>query len=175
MLTEREIERIFSWLPYREDWPVNRNANEDNIDSYFGKLISSFLNNANFNAIQIENGGTSNYIDFMCYRKGNRNYEGEGILVMVNLCAPIAAYGMSRINVSEDAWGNSGIKPEEVGIVDAPELKEIEKHITSILLENGFEIIDHKLASKILPKKVYESLDLPFSDKYLYGLFQMSS
>lgn len=117
----------------------------------------------------------SNYLDFMCYRKGNRNYVGKGILFMVNLCAPIAAYGLTEINVSGKAWGNNGIFPEEVGIIHAAELKGIEKHIIDILLENKIGIIDSEFASKLLPIDVYESLEMPFSNKYLYGLFQMST
>ena len=175
MLTEREIEKIFSWLPYREDWPVNRNEKVDNIEAYFGKLIVAFLNNTNFNCIQMETGGMSNYIDFMCYRKGDKNYKGQGILVMVNLCAPISAFGITQINVSEKAWGNNGITPKKIGVINAPELGLIEKCITNILSENNIEIIDRVFASQILPNEVYESLEMPFSNKYLYGLFQMAS
>jgi hypothetical protein len=175
MLTEKEIQKVFAWEPYRDDWPVNRNERHDNIQGYFGNLISTFLDNLNFNCIQMETGGMSNYMDFMCYRKGERSYSGHGILVLVNLCAPIAAYGITQINVDEKSWGNNGISPEEVGIIKVPELKLIEQDIIQILVDSRIEIIDHAFASQTLPKEVYDALDLPFSDKYLYGLFQMTT
>jgi len=31
--TEEELNRIFSWRPYRQDWPVDRNQKEDNISN----------------------------------------------------------------------------------------------------------------------------------------------
>lgn len=42
MLTETEIERIFSWLPYREDWPIDRNEREDNIQTTMEILLQPF-------------------------------------------------------------------------------------------------------------------------------------
>ena len=49
MLTEQEVNKIFSWLPYRDSWIVNRNQANDNIESYYGNLIKNLTKNNLFN------------------------------------------------------------------------------------------------------------------------------
>jgi hypothetical protein len=46
--TEEELNKNFSWLPYRQDWPVDRNQKEDNILSYYGDLVNSLTKNDSF-------------------------------------------------------------------------------------------------------------------------------
>jgi hypothetical protein len=175
MLSEKEIHKIFSWLPYRESWPINLDETADNINTYYGELINAFLNNRIYNCVQWETGGMSNYIDFLCYRKGDRIFDGKAIMVMVNLCAPIAAYGVTDLIVRDTSRSNNGLTPEKVGIIDRSELQEIEIEVIRILKDAQLEVIDHEFASRILPAEVFEALDLKFSNKYLYGLFQMAS
>lgn len=63
MFTEEELNRIFSWLPYRKDWPVDRNQRKDNIEGYFGGLISKFTDNIHFETYYSQDGGMTNYLE----------------------------------------------------------------------------------------------------------------
>ena len=72
MLTEQEINKIFSWLPYRDSWTVDRNQIDDNIEGYYGSLIKELTNNDLFETYYSQDGGLSNYLDFICYPKGHK-------------------------------------------------------------------------------------------------------
>jgi hypothetical protein len=88
MLTDQEINKIFSWQPYRDDWAIDRNQKNDNISSYYGNLINYLTKNSSFDTYYSEDGGLGNYLDFICYPKGYITYEGNAILVCISLCAP---------------------------------------------------------------------------------------
>ena len=174
-LTEEELNRIFSWLPYRQDWPVDRNRKEDNISSYFGVLIDSLTKNKSFDAYYSEDGGYGNYLEFICYPKSNNEYDGNAILVCVSVCAPIAAYGQIRFYKTSNSWGWGLFSADSAGIISDNQLTEIEKEISAILKTNNLELVDQEFASRSLPEVIVASLkgeNHNIGNQYLHGLFQ---
>ena len=126
MLTEQEVHNIFSWRPYRDSWTVDRD--EDNINIYYGDLISSLTQNSLFETYYSEDGGLGNYLEFMCYPNGSETYEGNAIIVCISLCAPIAAYGQTTIIKWPDGafgWGPL-FSPDNLGDITDNSLKTIE-------------------------------------------------
>lgn len=113
-MSDQEVNRVFSWRPYRDDWTVDRNKRDDNIESYYGELIHNLTKNPSFDTYYSEGGGLGNYLEFFCYPEGHRTYTGNAILVCVSLCAPIAAYGQTTLNKQLDFIGFGSIfRPEE--------------------------------------------------------------
>jgi hypothetical protein len=174
MLTDQELNRIFSWLPYRSDWPANGNQIEGNIENYFGPLLSTFRNNEIFKAYEPQDGGTSNFLEFICYPKEDL-YNGNAIAVYISFCAPIACYGQTQFFTNEKYSGHNFLKPEMVGVVTDENLKTIEEEITAIINDNQLTLINQEFANRILPQEIVDKMknnNLNFGDKYLHGLFQ---
>jgi hypothetical protein len=173
MLTEQELNKIFSWLPYRSDWPVDRTREEDDIEKYFESLLSSFRNSENFNVYEPQDGGKSNYLEFICYPM-EELYNGNAIAVYISLCAPVACYGQTQFFRNEKYSGHNFLKAEMVGVVKDDHLKNMEDEIVDILNQNQFNLISHEFANRPLPPVVVDKMknNLNFGDKYLNGLFQ---
>lgn len=176
MLTEQEVNKIFSWLPYRDSWTVDRNQVDDNIKSYYGNVINSMTENPLFDTYYSEDGGLGNYLEFICYPKGHTTYEGNAILVCISLCAPIAAYGQTTLSKGVDFIGWGGLfSTYKIGNIDDITLTSIENEIKSVLLHNNLSLLDREFASRQLPDEVVEALqDENHNDgnQYLQGIFQ---
>jgi hypothetical protein len=177
MLTEQEVNKIFSWLPYRDSWTVDRNQVDDNIENYYGNLISELTKNDFFETYYSQDGGLSNYLEFICYPKGHETYNDNSILVCVSLCSPIAAYGETRFTKTISSWGWGFIKPEQVSSISDKKLINIEKKILRILVKYKLQIVDKDFTCKLLPDEVVENLkdeNHNEGNQYLHGLFQVT-
>jgi len=176
MLTEQEIDKIFSWKPYREGWAIDRDQINDNIATHYGDLINSFRKNSLFDTYYAEDGSLSNYLEFICYPKGNITYEGNAILVCVSLCAPIAAYGQTRFNKKSDLIGRNGLfRADKIGEIADITLMGIKNEIKSILIRQDLLLLDKEFASRQLPIEVADALKYEnhnSGNQYLHGIFQ---
>jgi hypothetical protein len=175
-LTDQELNRIFSWLPYRDDWPVDRNQAKDGIQEYYGALIDQLINSELFCTYYSEDGGLGNYLEFFCYPIGRSTYEGNAVVVCVSLCAPLAAYGQTKIWIAEDSFGWGELfSPDNTNVVGDTELFDIEKEIKRILISYKLNLLDGDLAIKALPTEVIQGLQFENhndGDQYLHGIFQ---
>jgi hypothetical protein len=181
MLTDEEINRIFSWLPYRDDWPVDRNKNEDNIGAYYGDLIRELSNNEFFSTYYSDDGGLSNYLGFVCYPFANEVHGDNAVSVYVSLCAPIAAYGQTAFHKTAGLYGYSYgygfIGAEKVGDITDSKLFDIEIVIKAILKKYRIDLVDKELACRLLPNEIAESLkheNHNVGNQYLHGLFHVT-
>jgi len=174
MLSETELENIFSWRPYREDWPLTT-LNDQTILSHFGPLIKEMINNKGFACTQTQAGDFTNYLEFLCYRP-NPNDDGtdqSGILVCVSLCAPLVTYCETLFKKDKKSFVYAFPDPAEVNNVGHPQLKPIEKDLKAIFKKYGLQIIATDYAGQVLPGDMAERLDsLNFGNKILHGLFQ---
>lgn len=176
MLTDQELDKIFSWQPYRVDWPVDRNRNPDNITSLYGDLIKSLTQNKSFATFYSEDGGLGNYLEFICYPRIHKSFVGNAIIVCVSLCSPIAAFGQTRYSKAKGFFGFDGLfSPDKIGIISDNTLSEIEAEIISILLKQKLTLLNKEFVSKPLPRKVVEKLlheNHNEGTQYLHGIFQ---
>lgn len=190
-LTEEELQKIFSWRPYRPDWPIDRDAIPDYISERYGELISSLTRHPSFDCYYSEDGSMGNYLGFYCYPQGYNEYEGGALSVCISLCAPIAAYGETTLYKSPQLTGVGGqltgvggpstgvgglFSAERVGMVRDERLKEIEAHVVGILEKNGLSLIDPAFAGRPLPAYLvddphYENLNN--GRQVLHGIFQL--
>ncbi len=177
MLTEQEVNKIFSWLPYKDSWTVDRNQVDDNIESYFGDLITELTKNDLFETYYTQDGGLSNYLEFICYPFGHDTYDDNAILVCVSLCSPIAAYGQTTFTKTINSYSWGFIKPDQVSSISDDKLITIQNEITNILEKYKLDLIDKEFASRILPNEVVENMKYENhneGNQYLHGLFQMT-
>lgn len=176
MLTEQEVSKIFSWQPYRDSWTVDRNQINDNINAYYGDLISKLTQNPFFDTYYSEDGGLGNYLEFMCYPKGHDTYQGNAITVCISLCAPIAAYGQTTFSKTHDTVGWGGLfSADKIGDITDTSLAAIKKEISFILLQHNISLLEKEFASKKLPDDVIEVLKGENHNdgiQYLQGIFQ---
>jgi hypothetical protein len=176
MLTPQELDKIFSWLPYRGDWPIGRNKKEDNVDKYYGKLIVELTQNQHFETYSSEKGGLSNYLEFFCYPFGHQIYRGSAIMVCISLCAPIAAYGQVKVGKTNETFVWNGLfSPDDIGFITDGQLFEIEKEIERLLLNHNLNLIDKEFACRILPTEIVKSSNYENhneGEQYLHGIFQ---
>jgi hypothetical protein len=176
MLTEEELNKIFSWEPYRDDWPVNRNLNDDKINLHYGELIYSLTHNHKFEAYYSEDGGMANYLEFVCFPLERKLENGYAILVCVSLCAPIAAYGQTTFHKTNSFFGWGGMfAAEAVGVVTDTQLAEIEQEVSVILAKRDLFILDYDFACRLLPDEVAAQLESENHNEgrqYLHGIFQ---
>ncbi|MBL7722782.1 MAG: hypothetical protein JNK27_01480 [Chitinophagaceae bacterium] len=175
MLTDQELLKVFAWLPYRENWPIDRNQKEDNIENYYGSLIKCLTQSKIFDTYFSEDGGLGNYLEFICYPFGQHAYDGNAILVCISLCSPIAAYGQTTLHKTNNSIGWSFISPETIGSIGDPRLKSIEKEIIKTIEDNNLKLIDKVFAARQLPSEVIERLkneNHNAGTQYLHGLFQ---
>ena len=176
ILTKEELLKIISWQPYRKDWPVDRNLKEDRIEEYFGDLKAFFETNTSFESTVVQDGGLSNYLEFICYPRNKGFGKIDAITLCVSLCAPIAAYGQVGIYIDEKSFGYDFIKAENVGIIETEELSMIEQLFVPILKKRGIQILDAKEASQKISPDIYNnencSLSLHEGDQLIYAIFQ---
>jgi hypothetical protein len=176
MLTDQEVNKIFSWQPYRDDWIVSRNEKGDNMNYYYGDLITKLTNNLLFETFYSEDGSLGNYLEFISYPKGCKTYEGNAIIVCVSLCAPIAAYGQTTLNKGTDFSGWGGLfSSDNIGNITDTSLTSIESEIKSILFHQNLSLLDKEFASRQLPDEVAEALrneNHNGGNQYLQGIFQ---
>lgn len=176
MLTETEINKIFSWLPYREDWPVDRNQREDNIEKNYGPLIHQLTQNKWFDTYYSENGSLGNYLEFICYPGGYNEYNGNAILVCISVCSPFAAYGQIIIHKEHNSFGRGAMfSPDQAYSITDPALLEIEKQINIALNRSNLYLFDKDFLSKPLPGEIANSLKTESHNEgsqYLHGIFQ---
>lgn len=174
MLSETELENIFSWRPYREDWPLTT-LNDQTILSHFGPLIKEMINNKAFACTQTQAGDLTNYLEFLCYPPNVKEdgTEQSGILVCVSLCAPIVIYCETLFKKDKKSFIYGFPDPTQVSSVGHPQLKGIEKELKTIFKKYNLQILSNEYASQPLPSKMAENLDsLNFGNKILHGLFQ---
>jgi hypothetical protein len=173
ILTDAELNKIINWLPYRNDWPIDRNQIENGIQVYYGELITQFKQNSLFNLYVLHDSGMSNYLEYECYPNGDREYSGPAISVLISLCAPIAAFGQINCVITEKSASFGDIIPEEAGVITAPELFPIKSEIIKILTSKSIGILEKKFLSQTLPKELSDQIFFPLGDQYLHGIFQM--
>ncbi|RYG04819.1 MAG: hypothetical protein EOO02_05245 [Chitinophagaceae bacterium] len=101
MLSVTEFENVYSWKPYRNDWPVDMDQKDQTILEHFGALIKDMINNEAFECTQTQAGDITNYLEFLCYPSTVKddNTDQPGILVCVSICAPIAIYCESHVTM----------------------------------------------------------------------------
>lgn len=176
ILTTGELLKIISWQPYRNDWPVDRNLKEDRIEEYFGDLKVFLEKNTSFECKITQDGGLTNYLEFICYPRNKGFGKMEAIMLCVSLCAPIAAYGRVDIHKGEKSFGWGFIKAEEVGIIEPGELKMIEQLFLPILKKKGIQILDANEASQKISRDIYKnennSISLHEGDQLIHAIFQ---
>ena len=174
MLSDLELNRIIQWLPYRDDWPIDRNQIDDGISENYGALITQFKTSKVFNLYIDQNGGMSNYLAFLCYPPNSIHYSGTGILVFINLCAPVATYGETDCTISTGYYGHSSILAENNGIITLPALKDIENEILKIFSTNKIFVLEQDFLVRKLPKETIDKIDFLLGDQYIHGIFQMA-
>jgi hypothetical protein len=174
MLSETELENVFSWKPYREDWPLNT-LNDQTILSHFGPLIKDMINNQVFECTQTQAGDLTNYLEFLCYPSTvkDNGTDQSGVLVCVSLCAPVVAYCETVFTKDKKSFAYAFPDPAQVSIVEDPTLRPIEKALKTILKKYDLQIISNEYATQVLPPQMAEKLDsLNFGNKILHGIFQ---
>ena len=174
MLSENELENVFSWRPYRTDWPLNI-LNEQTILTHFGPLIKDVINNKVFECTQTQTGDLTNYLEFLCYPSTvkDNGTEQTGLLVCISLCAPVAAYCETVFKKDKKSFAYAFPDPAQVSIIEHPGLKPIEKELKSIFKKYDLLIISSDYATKQLPGSMADKLDsLNFGNKVLHGIFQ---
>ncbi|WDF79861.1 hypothetical protein PQ469_07550 [Mucilaginibacter sp. KACC 22773] len=171
MLTNEELNRILNWLPYRDDWPIDRNKTDDGINIYYGDLVNQFRNNIAFESYITQDGEMSNFIGFLCYLTKSENQQ-NAVLLYINLCAPVAAYGQVSciINGELKSWGF--LKSDDTGFVKDTSLTVVEDQIKNILYVNNIAILDKDLLSRPLPRGIITGNDFLLGDQLLDGIFQ---
>jgi hypothetical protein len=174
ILSEQEIDKIFQWLPYRDDWPIDRNQINDGINENYSGLINEFKISKDFNLCISQDGGMSNYLEFLCYPKGGLHYSGTGVLVYINLCAPIATYGQTECAISINLTSHNSLLAEDTGIIAVSELKIIENEILRIFSANGISLLEREFLGRKLPQEIIAKIDFLLGDQYLNGIFQMA-
>ena len=173
-LTLDEIEKIGKWKPYRPDWPVDINLpfGEDGQQERYGRLIHSFTKNEKFASIQYQDGGMSNFIEFICFKHGAHGLNLEAIDVSINLCAPVATYGQVSFFRQKDNHGLTHPEAKDLEQIKSDDLKDIEKEIRRILADNEVSILlTQFLDQNLLPGLVIEE-NLLEGQKMFNYLFQ---
>jgi hypothetical protein len=180
MLSELELENVFSWKPYRTDWNISlkrsdQNLSDQTILAHFGPLIKEMINNPAFSCTQTQAGDITNYLEFLCYpASADKNIpEERGLLVCVSLCAPLVAFGETLFRKDDKSFAYAFLDPALVGIVHNRNLKVIEQHLHEIISRHKLQVVTSTYASQELPKHLADNLDsLNFGNKILHGIFQ---
>lgn len=176
MLTEKEVNAIFNWQPYRSDWTVDRNQVDDNIELYYGELIHELTTSPLFETYYSEDGGLGNYLEFLCYPAISAPYEGNAILVAISLCAPVGGYGQTTIVKSRKSLGWGGMFPAaKINEISDESLKEIEHAINAIFANHSVALLDKEFVCRPLSQEVATALRFENHNEgglYLHGLFQ---
>lgn len=176
MLTDEELNKVFSWQPYRDEWKVDRNMKEDNILLVYGNLINSMTKNPLFDTYYSQDGSLGNYLEFICYPKGGITYHGNAIIVCVSLCAPISAYGQTTLNTQIDSISVGGLfNPDKTGEIADITLIDIETEIKKIIDKQNISLLNREFVGRQLPVEVWKELQYEnhnYGSQYLHGIFQ---
>ncbi len=176
-LSDDELKKIISWQPYRSDWPVDRNSKEDKIEEYFGDVMKFFKTNTSFTTKITEDGGMSNYLEFICYPNDINDGKIDAIMICLSLCAPIAIYGQISGYKEKDTFGWSFIKSENINLVESEDLKSIEQLLIPELLNKGIKLIETKEARENIPAEIYNNENGSFSlhegNQLFHAIFQV--
>jgi hypothetical protein len=178
MLSETELENIFSWRPYRPEWPVNRTSLEHSILEHFGALIKDMVNNPVFNCTQTQTGEITNYLEFLCYPSAgkSRNLDRTGLLVCVSLCAPVVAYGETIYKMDSRSFAYAFPDASQLGAVETKNLLPVETELHKIFEKHQLKIVPANYAAEPLPDDMVARLDsLNFGNTRLHALFQWKS
>ena len=174
MLSETELQNIFAWKPYREDWPLE-SLNDQTILSHFGPLIKEMVNNPGFECTQTQAGDITNYLEFLCYPPAvaDDGRDQSGILVCVSLCAPLAVYCETIFKKDKRSFAYAFPDPAQINSIKHPKLKAIEKELKSILEKFHLKLISKEFANSTLPAQLADNLDsLNFGNRNLHAIFQ---
>lgn len=168
MLSEHELNKVFSWLPYRETWTAATTK------QFYDKLIEEFTGNEYFETFFSHDGGMTNYLEFICYPVQHEGGKINAVIVCVSLCAPIACYGQTSIYYTNSrSIGHSFLEVENMNVVADTELKPIEEEIKALLHKFNLSLVDKAFADKELPDEIAANMEnLNEGTKYLHGLFQ---
>lgn len=176
MLTDQEVRKIFSWQPYRDNWIVDRNRKDDNINAFYGSVIGKLTSNKLFDTYYSADGGLGNYLEFICHPKGHNTYERCAVMVCISLCAPIAAYGQTTLSKGKNSIGWGGLfSADNIGDITDTALTGIESEIKTILFQHNLSFLDKEFASRQLPEEFVESMKFENHNEgsqYLHGIFQ---
>ncbi len=178
MLSEKELENIFSWRPYRPDWPINRASLEHSILEHYGTLIKDMVNNPVFDCTQTQTGEITNYLEFLCYPSTGKSgsIERAGLLVCVSLCAPVVAYGETIYKIDSKSFAYAFPDANQLGAVETKTLLPVEQELHKIFAKHQLGIVSASYAAQPLPADMAASLDsLNFGNTRLHALFQWKS
>lgn len=173
-LTFDEIEKIGKWKPYRPEWPINIGLpfGEGKQLERYERLIHSFTKNEKFETIQYQDGGMSNFIEFICFLPKSQGLNHEAIDVFINLCAPIATYGQVEFFRQRDSHGLNHPEAKDLGQINTENLNDIEEEVKRILSANDVAILPTQfLDQELLPGLVIEE-NLLEGQKLFNYLFQ---
>ncbi|MFM7855501.1 MAG: hypothetical protein ACKO96_27145, partial [Flammeovirgaceae bacterium] len=162
-LTLDEIKKIGEWKPYRQVWDFNHifsTEDETEIEQHYKKISYAFTDNIHFDCIESQDGGLTNYLEYLCYKPKSSGLEIESIVVYINLNAPIATYGQARMFIQGKDFGLTHPRVNDLGQIKNDSLKEIETEIKSILTRHGIINLDKEFLEKELADglKIKENL-----------------
>lgn len=173
-LTFDEIWNIGNWKPYRPEWIVDRNlpSEKDGIQERYGRLINSFEASELFETIQYQDGGMSNYLEFICFKRGSYGDNIEAIDVYINLCAPIGTFGQINFFRDNDSYGFNQPESNQLGQINSRNLKPIENEIIRLFLENEVTLIEPAFLNSDLEPTLEIKENLLEGEKMFNYLFQ---
>ena len=176
MLTHKELQKVYSWQPYREDWAVDRNKKEDNIEHFYGNLIKSKLLNDVFDSFYSEDGNLGNYLEFFCYPKVQSLYSGNSIQICISLCSPVVAYGQSTVHKTKDSFGLGHMfSAESIGKITDSSLTVMEIELKRLIANYDLVMLTCELAARRLPQEVADEVQEEnhnTGNQVLQGIFQ---
>lgn len=173
MFTREELVNIISWLPYRPDWPIDRNREDDGIKAHYGALLQEIKSIAGSQAKIIQDGGISNYIEIICFPKDQDLLKTPAFLVCISLCAPVAAYGEIAVTDGVEFFAWEPLECMSVGKVTTPTLKTIEKDVLAILQRHSIQLLSKDFACLKMDAELQDKMISSFSGKSLFdGIFQ---
>ena len=174
ILTKEQIENIGNWEPFDIDWSISRNLSSeyDNINERYGEILKHLLDNTLFSCTQTQDGGLSNYLEFVCCKKGAKGNNLPAMILLLNLCAPIATYGESNISNIHGGIGLNYPSADKLGYVNTQELYLIEEEIQNILRTNHIMILDCNDLDKDIPYGLTIKENLIEGNRLFNYLFQ---
>lgn len=177
MFTKVELEKIFSWQPYRSDWKYNiHDYIYPNVKVLFNDITNDIQNNDLFSSFISFDGscGITNYLEWFCYPSKNSIYDGNAIQVRVSLCAPLVVYGQTTFRLMNDSTGWNDIEVKNISEVFDFRLIRIQKELLKIFVKHELLILTKEFASIELPSEIAASVKQSNhgSENYFHGLFQ---
>ena len=174
-LTLDEIKKIGEWKPYRQVWDFNHifsTEDETEIEEHYKKIGSAFRDNIHFDCIESQDGGLTNYLEYLCYKPKSSGLEIESIVVFISLNAPIATYGQASMFIQNKDFGLTHPRVNDLGQTKNESLREIETEINSILTRHGITTLDKEFLNKELTDGLTIKENLLNGDRLFNYLFQ---